>query len=77
MQTILNEKEKRTNNLNRTITVSNLKIGDIVYLQKENRCKLDPVYNGPFSIAKINLPNAIITDAHNKQQEVHVSRLIK
>lgn len=77
MQTIIKEKEKRTNIINNTIIPTNLQIGDTVYLKKENRHKLDPVYNGPFTITKLNTPNVTIMDSSNKKQEVHISRLIK
>lgn len=77
METILKEKVKRTSNINSTIIPTQLKIGDTVYLKRENRHKLDPVHNGPFSITKLNIPNVTIINADNKQQEVHMSRLIK
>lgn len=77
MQTMNKEKIKRTNIANNKITQTDLKLGDAVYLHKENRHKLDAVYSGPFVIKTLNLPNAIIIDKDNKQQQVHISRLIK
>lgn len=77
MQTLNKEKIKRTNAANNNINITDIKIGDTVYLKKENRQKLDPVYNGPFLITKINTPNVTIINADNREQEVHISRLIK
>lgn len=76
-QTIQNRKQKRTNKLNQTVKPTDLIIGDIVYLQIENRQKLQPVYSGPYQIETLNDSNAIIIHHNGKRQEVHKSRLIK
>ena len=52
-------------------------IGDTVYLQKENRRKLDQVYTGPFKIIDINHPNVIIQDNFGHNQTVHKNRIKK
>ena len=58
IQTILREKENRTKITNYTIIPTDLQIGDVVYLKKENRHKLD----GPFLISKLKTPNVTIVD---------------
>lgn len=55
----------------------NITIGDTVYLQKENRRKLDQVYTGPFKIININHPNVTIEDNSKNHQIVHKNRIIK
>lgn len=77
MQTILNRKDKRTNSMNRTITPTELQIGDTVYLQIENRHKLQPIYSGPYQIEQLKESNAIIINQNGKRAEVHKTRLVK
>lgn len=77
MKTINNEKIKRTNETNSKIVASDIGIGDIVYLQIENRHKLEPIYSGPYKVTKVSSSNAVITDSNNKHQEVHKTRLIR
>lgn len=55
----------------------NVTIGDTVYLQKENRRKLDQVYTGPFKIISINHPNVTIEDNLKNHQTVHKNRIMK
>ena len=55
----------------------NLNIGDTVYLQNENRRKLDQVYIGPFKIIDINHPNVVIQDILGNSQTVHKNRIKK
>jgi hypothetical protein len=73
---LLNAKEKSKVAYDITANKSNLKHGDKVMLQKENRRKLDPVYTGPFEIIRIKNPNSVIQcQITGKTQEVHNNRL--
>lgn len=76
IQTIINKKEQRTNKINDKIKSTDLKINDTVYLQIQNRHKLQPVYAGPYKIIQLRESNAIIKDSNNKTMEVHKSRLV-
>lgn len=55
----------------------NLKMGDTVFLQKENRRKLEQVYTGPYKIVDINHPNVSIQDSTGNCQTVHKNRIKK
>jgi hypothetical protein len=49
---------------------------DLVWLLKEQRNKLDPLWEGPFEIQKIEYPNAIIQKiGKRKHVKVHMNRL--
>lgn len=53
-------------------------IGDQVWLKKENRRKLDPVYSGPFEIVQIIHPNVKIRNIINQDEQiVHKNRIIQ
>lgn len=52
-------------------------MGDTVYLQKENRRKLEQVYTGPYKIVDINHPNVSIQDSTGNCQTVHKNRIKK
>lgn len=52
-------------------------IGTKVWLRKENRRKLDPVYAGPFEIIQEDHPNVLIKNRLTQEiQKVHKNRII-
>ena len=54
-----------------------IQLGDKVWLKREQRRKLDPVYSGPFTIIKIQHPNVIIQNQlSNEIQTVHKNRIV-
>jgi hypothetical protein len=71
-----NRKQKTKDYYDQNEKISNFKIGDKVFLQIENRRKLDPVYKGPYLIIHINEPNATIKfEETGKTQIKHKNRL--
>lgn len=71
-------KQKLTTNHKRHARPITIKLGDQVWLKKENRRKLDPVYSGPYKITGINHPNATIENQTTKEtQTVHKNRLVR
>ena len=52
-------KENRIQQQNKTNSIK-ININDTVWLKKENRRKLDPVYSGPFQVIEIKHPNVKI-----------------
>jgi len=66
-------KDKYDANINDII----INIDDLVYLQKENRTKLDKVYEGPFVVTKIIGLNLELKDKNNKSKLVHRNRVVK
>ena len=70
-------KQKRINTQSKFSNPINVHIGDQVWLKKENRRKLDPVYSGPFTIVNIQHPNVtIVNQISNEKQIVHKNRII-
>lgn len=77
-QKLLEQKQIRKEINDRSINPLQIKIGDIVYLQKENRRKLDSFYSGPYKVKSITEPNCEIINLQTNQLSlVHKNRLIK
>jgi mannose-6-phosphate isomerase-like protein (cupin superfamily) len=53
-----------------------IKENDLVLIRKEANHKLEPVYAGPFSVIKVEIPNIIIR-VRNKEVKVHMDRAKK
>lgn len=70
-------KEKRISKQIQNSNPIEIQTGSKVWLKKENRRKLDPVYTGPFTIIEINHPNVTIKNQmSNETQTVHKNRII-
>ena len=77
-QHLIDQKIKRTSELNQKINPINVTIGDLVYITNENRKKLEPHYIGPFRITEIDNTNCTIQNiTSNKQSKIHKNRIIK
>ncbi|HBS53814.1 MAG TPA: hypothetical protein DD806_07425 [Flavobacterium sp.] len=73
---IIEAKQKTKIDYDKNSKIGNLKIGDIVTLERENRRKLDSMYTGKFMIEKIEEPNSLIKNLEtNKITKVHNNRL--
>lgn len=73
---LLEKAKKKTKNQNDPkCNPLSLKIGDQVLLSVENRRKLDPLYEGPYSIISIDNVNCLIKDQDNKISKIHKNRL--
>lgn len=60
----------------RNLNPLNIKIGDLVFLEKEPYDKHSSIRTGPFSVININEPNVTIMK-NNQKYEVHKNRLTK
>lgn len=72
------QKQEKTQICNKIINPIHIQIGDLVYLKKENRRKLDSFYQGPFRITQIRDPNCELEEPITKKKTiVHKNRIIK
>lgn len=72
------EKSKRKNFYDKNISRPvNVKIGDRVYIKKENRNKFEKFYNGPFEVVEIYKDNNIRIRVKDKETIVHKNNIIK
>ena len=77
-ENLIKAKNRRQQILNKDTVPLIIKIGDQVYLENENRKKLDPVYIGPFTVVSDQGPNCVIqNNTTKKTSTVHKNRLIK
>lgn len=51
--------------------------GDKVLIKKEDRRKLDAVYNGPFIIKHIDGLNVTVIDENKKEKTIHKNNIVK
>lgn len=56
---------------------SNVKIGDLIKIEREPRNKYKQLYDGPFRVTGINGENIIFLDKNNKTQTIHKDRTAK
>lgn len=86
MQQAFSKAKKKWLETAKTVRIQNQKpssnpicvtVGDQVWLKKEKRRKLDPVYSGTFEIVGIIHPNVKIKNTTNlDEQVVHKNRII-
>lgn len=75
---LIEQKIKRTQNLNNNLNPIDVSVGDLVYLSNENRKKLEPHFIGPFKIKEVDNIHCKIIDISNKKEiQVHKNRIIK
>lgn len=76
-QLLENSKLNRILNHQENSNPIKISIGTTVWLKKENRRKLDPVYAGPYEIIQEDHPNVLIKNISTQViQKVHKNRLI-
>lgn len=52
-----------------------IKAGDLVLLENSPRHKLDPLFEGPFTVKSVKEPNCTLRDEKNKEFVVHMDRI--
>lgn len=74
---MIKEKIQRTADLNINLNPIDVSLGDLVYITKENRKKLDSFYTGPYKVIETKNSNCVIEDlAKTKKKKWEGSQLI-
>lgn len=74
---LIEEKIDRTNKLNENTNPIHVTVNDLVYITNETRKKLDPFYNGPYKVIKVEQCNCTVENlVSGKTTEVHKNRYI-
>lgn len=69
-QLIIEAKNRNKQIFDKNCNPSNIKIGDKIVTIREQRTKLDPLYNGPFQVIKILHPNIEILDINTGKTKI-------
>ena len=69
-------KKLQTERLNERTKEIKFEIGDKILITKEQRLKLDPFFNGPFKIIRIEHPNLVVLK-NDVEYKIHKNRAVK